>query len=157
MESFRQWCSFVCFGAVGCCVAQLLVPPKGIGRLFHMVTVTAFICCLLLPLLSIGSRLSLDVDFLTDDIVAGELEKKVNEQLCLQVEETVRQLADECFEQRGSSAEKITVKTDISDDGSIHIQQVVLVVDKQNVSVALVVRDVLRQQLGTTVTVESIA
>lgn len=155
METLREWCGFVCFGAVGCCAVQLLLPKNGLGRSFSVITTTLFICCLMLPLLNVGSQLSLDTRFLDETILQSELEAKVNEQLCRQVETTVTQLATDCFAERGGRAEKITVQTDISENGSIHIKQVTLVVDKQNVSVGLVVRDVLKQQLDAVVTVET--
>ena len=155
MEQLREWCVCVCFGAVGCCAAQLLAPPKGAGRLFRLLAATMFICCLASPLLSMRADLALQAEWLPQKVVVEELEKRVNEQLCRQVEETVQQLATECLEQRGITAEKITVQTDISSEGSICIEQVVLVVDKQNVSVALAVRDVLRQQLGAPVSVSA--
>ena len=155
MEELREWCVCVCFGAVGCCAAQLLVPSNGVGRLFRLLTATLFICCLTVPLLNMRADLSLNAAWLPQEVVAEELEERVNEQLCRQVEKTVTQLANECLAQRGIRAEKITVQTDISSEGSICIEQVVLVVDKQNVSVALAVRDVLRQQLGAPVSVSA--
>ena len=155
MEQLREWCVGVCFGAVGCCAAQLLVPKNGVGKWFRLLTVTLFICCLMVPLLNLRGDLSLNAAWLPTEVVKTELENRVNEQLCRQVEATVTRLANECLEQRGVTAQKITVQTDISSEGSIYIEQVVLTVDKQNVAVALTVRDVLKQQLGAPVTVSA--
>ena len=155
MEQLREWCVGVCFGAVGCCAAQLLTPKDGVGKWFHLLTSTLFICCLIAPLLTVDADLSLKAEWLPQKVMSDELEKRVNEQLSRQVEETVTRLADECLEQRGIKAEKITVKTDISSDGIIYIEQVVLTVDKQNVPTALAVRDVLKQQLGAPVAVSA--
>ena len=155
MEQLREWCTGICFCAVGCCAAQLLIAKNGVGKWFHLLTATLFICCLVTPLLNVRADLSLNAEWLPQEVVSDELEKRVNEQLRRQVEETVARLAAECLEQRGIRAEKITVQTDISSEGGIYIEQVVLTVDKHNVSVALAVRDVLKEQLGVPVTVSA--
>lgn len=155
MEGLRAWCSCVCFATVGCCAVELLVPWEKTGKLFRLLVTTFFVCCMALPLLELTSLTSLEVDFLPQEIVSEQLEEKVTEQLMRQVERTVTQLTAECLSYRDVEAREIRVETDISKEGSIYIQQVVIRVDKQEISAALSARDALRTQLGAPVIIES--
>lgn len=155
MEGIRAWSAAVCCGAVGCCAIQLLVPSSGTGKIFRLVTVTFFLCCMVLPLWKIGSLDDLSVEFLPADIVSYELNERVEEQLKVQVQETVMVLVEEGLAVREVQAKKITVHTDTLEDGSIYIQQVDVVVDKQDVSAAMVACEMLEKQLETTVTLTS--
>ena len=143
----------VCCGAVGCCAVQLLIPDEGTGKIARLIVLTFFLCCVITPLLKVSSQLSLPVEFLPEDIVSEELNERVEEQLKVQVETVVEGLVEEGLAARNVRAEKITVSTDTSQDGSIYIQQVVVQVDKQDISVAQVVCEMLEEQLGVNVAV----
>ncbi|MBR2338311.1 MAG: hypothetical protein IKA63_02465 [Clostridia bacterium] len=153
MDGIRTWSALVCCGAVGCCAVQLLVPPEGTGKIFRLVVITFFLCCVITPLLKVSSQLSLPVEFLPEDIVSQELNERVEEQLKIQVESVVTRLVEEGLATREVRAKKITVNTDTSEDGSIYIQQVVVQVDKQAVSPALIACEMLEEQLGVKVSV----
>lgn len=154
MELLREWCGYVCFAAVGCSAVQLLVPKERAGKLFRLLTMTFFLCSMILPLFRATSSLPLNVDLLPEDMVSEQLNNKVNEQLQNQVEKVVQQIAEDCLVNRGVTAEKIVVQTDIADNGSIYIQQVTVLVDKQILAAALPVRDVLKTQLETDVQIQ---
>ncbi len=155
MESLREWSGYVCFAAVGCSVVQLLLPKEGTGKLLRLLVSTFFLCSLAMPLLEFRTQLSLDVDFLPQEIVSQELDEKVNEQLHRQIETVVCQITEECLAIRDVVPEKITVKTDTSETGGIYIQQVIVYVDKQSLNVAMTVRDVLETQLETDVLIKT--
>lgn len=155
MENLRAWSACMCFAAVGCCAVELLAPKDKTGKIFRLLVMTFFLCSMVTPCLKMIHNVSLDIDFLPQEIVSERLEEKVTEQLVRQVEVTVKQLTEECLSYRDVKAREICVETDISTNGSICIQQVVIRVDKQNVSAALAARDALRTQLGAPVIVES--
>lgn len=146
MDAIRAWSTTLCLAALGCAAVQLLAPKGGTGKLFRLVTNTFFLCCMLLPLLQIGSMTAPNIADLPDVVVSDMLSHTVTEQLRVQVRDTVTRLAEDALAQRGITAEKIVVTTDISDNGGIYIQHVSLMVDKQNVPIAKAVGEVLRKQ-----------
>ncbi len=143
----------MCLAALGCAAMQLLVPKGGVGRVFRLVATTFFLCCMLLPLLKLGSLTQLDVADLPDTVVSELLADTVTEQLERQVRDMVSALAAEVLTERGVTAEKIEVTTDISGEGGIYIQHVTITVDKQTVPIAKVAGEVLAKQLQTSVEV----
>ncbi len=146
MDGIRAWSTALCLAALGCAAIHLLAPKGGTGKLFRLVTNTFFLCCMLLPLLEIGSITAPDIADLPESVVSDLLSDTVTEQLRVQVRDTVIRLSEEALTQRGITAEKIVVSTDISDNGGIYIQHVTLVVDKQNVPIAKAVGEVLTKQ-----------
>lgn len=154
MDGIRAWSAALCIAALGCSAVSLLAPKNGTGKLFRLVTMTFFLCCMVMPLLKLNSFVSLDIGGLPQEVTAELLEDTVTRQLQVQVEETVIALAEESLATRGVTAEKIEVITDTSADGGIYIQQVTITVDKQTAPIAKTVGEVLAEQLQTTVTVK---
>ncbi len=155
MDGIRAWSAALCVVALGCSAVQLLAPKVGTGRIFRLIVATFFICCMVMPMLTWRASVSLDIGSLPDEVRADLLEEEVNRQLTAQVEKTVDSLARETLSARGATAKKITVYTDTSERGGIYIEQVTITVDKQTVPIAKAAGEVLAEQLGATVTVES--
>ena len=155
MEELRGWSIAVCFAAVGCAAMQWIIPKEKGGKIYHLLVTTFFVCSMIAPLLSFAGDLSLNTETLPEGIVNQELQDMVTEQLTRQVKVRVEEIAAECLSYRGVTAKEIIVKTDISQEGNIYIEQVVICVDKQKTAAALAVRDVLEEQLGTTVSIRS--
>ncbi|MBQ6830985.1 MAG: hypothetical protein IJO59_07690 [Clostridia bacterium] len=153
MEFLRNWSGAVCFAAVGCSAIRLLVSEGKTGKIYQLLVVTFFICSMITPLLQVSVDLPLDVEWLPQEMVTEQLTEKVTEQLAEQVKERVTAITEECLSYREAKAEKIVVKTNVSKEGNIYIEQVVIVVDKKQVPRVLGVRDVLEEQLGTTVSI----
>ena len=145
----------MCFAAVGCAAIRLLVPESKTGTIFRLLVMTFFVCSMVMPLLSITVDLPLDTQWLPQEIVDEKLTEKVTEQLSKQVQESVRNMAEECLGYRDTKAKQIVVKTNVSREGNICIEQVIIYVDKHEVSKALAARDVLQQQLQVPVTVST--
>ena len=155
MDGIRAWCAALCLAALGCSAVGLLAPKNGTGKLLRLITMTFFLCCMLMPLLKLHSVESLDFDGLPPEVTAELLEDTVTQQLQRQVEDAVIALTRESLAKREITAEKIEVITDTSENGGIYIQQVTITVDKQTAPVAKSVGEVLAEQLETTVTVET--
>lgn len=153
MDGIRAWSAAVCLAALGCAAIQLLVRDSGVGRVFRLVATTFFLCCMLLPLMKLGSLTQLDVADLPDAVVSELLADTVTKQLERQVQDTVSTLTAEVLAERGVTAEKIEVTTDISEEGGIYIQHVTITVDKQTVPIAKVAGEVLAKQLQASVEV----
>ena len=146
MDGIRAWSTAVCLSALGCAALQLLAPQGSLGKVFRLVANTFFLCCMLLPLLNIGSLTKLDIRDMPEGVVSSLLSDTVNRQLERQVQDTVTTLTAQALAERNVTAEKIHVETDISADGSIYIQHVAITVDKQTVPIAKVVGEVLSKQ-----------
>lgn len=155
MDGIREWGAAICCTVIGCSVLQILIPKNGTGKIFHLLLVTFLLCSILLPLLKLTTDIPLDVDFLDEEIVSNALTEKVNEQLQEQVKEAVLKIAEECLATRNVTAETVSVITDLADNGSIYIKQIVIEVKKDKLNVALPVRDILKAQLNTDVIVRS--
>ncbi len=151
MDGIREWGTVLCCTAVGCCILQILIPKKGIGKLFHLLLFTFLLCSMISPLLNLSSNLALDIDFLNDDTISDALTEKVNEQLQEQIQATVADIAKECLAARKVKATKIEVITATAENGALYIRQVIIEVTKQEYNAALVVREVLENQLNTDV------
>ena len=155
MDSIKAWAAALCVAAIVCAMLQMLAPKEGTGKIFKLILSAFFLCCLIMPLLNAGSLTRLDISALPGEVQAELLEERVNQQLMRQVQETVEQLSRTVLESSGVEAEKIEVKTDTSEEGSIYIQQVTVTLDKQSKPKALAAREVLEKQLGVNVVMET--
>lgn len=155
MNGIREWSAVVCLAALGCSALRLLAPKTGNGTLFRLITVSFFLCILVMPLMKITVSDDLPITLMPPDITDSLLEQRVNEQLQRQVREAVESVVTEALTMRDIVAKKIAVETDIDENGSIYIQRVTVYVDKQTVPIAMVVREVLEQQLQTAVVVKT--
>lgn len=155
MDSIKAWAAALCIAAIVCAVLQMLAPKEGTGRVFKLILSAFFLCCLIMPLLKAGSLSRLDISFLPGEVQAELLEDRVNQQLVSQVQATVERLTETVLDSSGVKAEKIEVKTDTSEEGSIYIQQVTITLDKQSKPKALAAREVLEKQLGVSVVIET--
>lgn len=155
MNEIRAWSTAVCLAALGCAAVRLLAPKAGSGKLFSLITSSFFLCALVLPLLKIISVPNLDVEWLPSDIIAEQLDDRVTKQLTVQIEKAVSTVVEEAMAARNIEPKNVEVVTDISSSGGIYMKQITVYVDKQNVPIALTVREVLEQQLETTVVIEA--
>lgn len=153
MEWIRNWCSFLCYGAIGCCAVQLLVPDKGTGKVFRLLAMTFFLCCAVLPMITVRGDISLPTSFLSQELIDEALNERVEEQLKQQVETVVTEMTTEALANRKITPKKVEVYTDTSENGSIYIKQVIIHVDKQNIPIANVVGEMLETQWNTTVVI----
>lgn len=151
MNGLQAWSMSVCMAALGCAAVRLIAPKAGSGKLFGIVVSSFFLCTLILPLSKVFSLTTLKTEWLPPSVSQGMLEDTVTEQLETQVRQAVVRVANEAAQARNIPLEQVEVITDISENGSIHIKQVILYVDKQSVPTATVVKEVLAKQLETTV------
>lgn len=155
MEQLKEWCTFLCFAAVGCCAVGWLVPKNSIGRILHLLVLTFFLCSLVSPLLKLSGELSLDTKFLSDDLISEALDEKVTEQLQRQIATVVEQLVEEALSYREVKPKKVEVKTTTSSGGSICIEQVVIWMEKQEIAAARAAKQALEERLGTEVVIQA--
>ncbi len=155
MNGLKAWSIAICMAALGCAAIRLLAPKAGSGKLFSLITSSFFLCALLLPAFRLFSLPSLEVELLPESVVSELLAERVQTQLHEQVESTVTALVETTLRERGITAEKVDVITDISEDGGIYMQQVTVQVDTRDAPQAAVIREVLEAQLQTTVVIQT--
>lgn len=155
MEAVKSWAAALCVVAIGCTLVQYLAPKGGMGRIFRILIAAFFLCCLVSPLLSIKGLSSLPLDMLPEEIQADMLQEKVNEQLERQIETAVEGIVQTALDNYHLEAEKIETITDTSEDGSIYMKQIILYLDKQSLSQAATVKQVLEQRLETPVVLQA--
>ena len=155
MNGLKAWSIAICMAALGCAAIRLLAPKAGSGKLFSLITSSFFLCALLLPAFQLFSLPSLEVELLPESVVSELLAERVQTQLHEQVESAVTALVETALRERGITAEKVDVITDISEDGGIYMQQVTVQVDTRDAPQAAVIREGLEAQLQTTVVIET--
>lgn len=156
MGDLKQWAIALCAAAIGCTILKTLAPKGGTGRLFHLMIAAFFLVCMAAPLLSLKSLSLSDLPLSEYEEPDSTLSERVEEQMIRQMEAAVSTLCDRYLKNYDVSVEKVAVHTDTSPDGSIYISHVTLYLDKQNVGKSLTVRQIMEQQLGVTVDVETL-
>lgn len=55
MDGIQGWAAALCVAAIGCALMQMLAPKDGLGRIFKLMLGAFFLCCMVMPLLQMGS------------------------------------------------------------------------------------------------------
>lgn len=153
MDDITKWAAALCVAAIGCTALQMLAPKKGLGSIFKMITAAFFLCCLAVPLLSMNSILSLNIDSLPREVAAGEIEERVQKQFEEQVASALKVKLEQAFKNYNITLTEIEVNMDTGEDGSIYINEVVLYLDKQSQSEAIAAKQLAEDLLGIDVTI----
>lgn len=155
MNEIRVWSITVCSAALGCTALRLLAPRSGSGKLFGLVTASFFLCCLVLPLTTLRELPAFELPESLPSKPNAALSEQVDRQLENSLKQTTAALVRQVLTARQLTADKIDVETEFSDTGGIYMKQVTVYLDKQSASAAAAVREVLEQQLQTTVVVKT--
>ena len=139
----QAWCTALCAVSLGCTAVQMLIDGKGIGRILHVLLACCFLCAVLTPLSGVlpeewGFGKTDDTDWL----------EKADSHTLAVLEGTVLKEANRVLESYGYHAEKSRVFTDISEDGRIFIEHIVLYVDAESYKQSSAVKQLATKQLG---------
>lgn len=151
MGDVKTWAVALCGAAVACAALQMLSPKGGMGKIFSMMMAAFFLCCMVSPLLSMKSLLTLDIDDRLSLPSGTELQQRMQEQLESQATASLYTVCTNAMKNYGVKIEKVELNMDTSEDGSIYISQVIIVLDKQNMKYAQTTQQILTQQLGVKV------
>ena len=77
MDGIQGWAAALCVAAIGCALMQMLAPKDGLGRIFKLMLGAFFLCCMVMPLLQMGSITGLDVGSLPSDVTNELLQERV--------------------------------------------------------------------------------
>ena len=154
MDEVTKWAAALCVAAVGCAAMQMLAPKGGLGRLFKLITVAFFLCCMVSPLLSMKSILPLQMDGMPEEVSADVLQERVKAQFKDQVTAAMQKVAEQTLANYHIPLAKVEVGMDTKEDGSIYINSVTVYLDKQNSAKAIAAKQVMEQRLGVEVNVK---
>lgn len=154
MDTVTKWAAALCVAAIGCTVMQMLAPKGGLGKIFKLITAAFFLCCLISPLLSMKSILTLQTNDLPGEVSADVLQDRVKEQFKNQINIALQKAAEQTLANYHIPIAKIEADMDTGADGSIYINSVTVYLDKQNIAMAVAAKQVLEQRLGVTVNVK---
>ena len=139
----RAWAAALCAVSLGCTAVQMLVGDKGAGRIVRIILACWFLCAVAAPL----------PGWLSQQWCFGEVSDEgwlqQGDRYTLAVlEGTVLREANKYLERYGYRAEKSQVITDISQDGSISIDYIVLYVDAESYKQSAAIRQLMGKHLG---------
>lgn len=153
MQPLQTWAVGVCAAAVVCALLYRLFPDTSLGKQGRLLLPILFLSALLSPLLS-GSSLSFSVDDIGEIADGTVLQAQVRRQTVQQVHTTLLQMVNQALASYGYQAEKVVTDMDISEDGSIHMGQIVVYVDDHAAERSALIEQVAQQRLGMRVSVQ---
>jgi hypothetical protein len=138
---------------VVCSLLQRLFPETGVGRQGKWLLPCVFLCAVLAPLAGGGWQVSLPTVTATEQVDEERLTAYMQGQIAAQFNETLLAMVNQTLESHGLQAKKVVTDMDIDEEGRIHMGQITVYVEGDNVRRAAAVRQLARQRLGTDVVV----
>ena len=153
MDSLRQWAVTLCAAAVVCTALERLFPDTALGRQGRQLLPCVFLCILLSPLLTLRWGLPLMTSQPASATDTATLEARLRQQTVRQVNATLLDMVNQALESYGVQAKKVVTDMDIHEDGSIHMGQITVYVDRKTARRSVLVKQVAENRLGTAVVV----
>lgn len=121
----------------------MLVDNKGVGRVLHILLACCFLCAVLTPLSTF-----VPTEWGFGDVSDSDWLDQGDRYTLSVLEDTALQVANRALQSYGYTAKKAQVVADISEDGSIHIDCIVLYVDDDSFKQSSAVRQLTKKHLG---------
>lgn len=151
MNGLIGWAGAVCMAAAGITALHMLVGKEGTGRVFRLLTAAFFLLTVFSPILTGKGDISslLEADF--QPVTSSPLIDKNRDQLEQATEEILLQTVNTTFHNYDLNAQKVDVKMDNSEDGSISITSITVYLDKADSLQRVWAKQIAEQRLGTEV------
>ena len=153
MTLLKEWATVLCAVGIGCAILRMLCPKGVMRRTFQVLTAMAFLCCLLVPVGSLGELWDTTVDATEQDVPTALSDATAERVLIVLEEELVRD-AQTRLSPLKVTVKKATVVRDMSRTDSIYIERVKLTFDKADHPLAASAVTTLEQAWGTVVEVQ---
>lgn len=153
MTDLRQWAILVCTAAIICTLLQRLFPSGSLGNQGRLLLPCVFLCVVLTPLIGMDWQSKAQLSFEPPSLESEAITSRMQQQLIQQTNETLLAMVNQALERYDVQAKKVVTDMDIKEDGSIHMEQITVYVDKKTAVRSIMVKQVAEQRLGTTVTV----
>ena len=139
MNTIREIGISVCITAVATAIFYGLVPHSGIERTIRFVLSVFFICCLILPFTNadFSDFESMMAYQTTDDPVGEEsFQSTVNRNLEELSKQAVEETMSSLFKQEGIDLQQIQTITNVNEENSIEINEIILTVSEEDFEAA---------------------
>lgn len=104
MQAIQQWAFSICAAMVACGLAQMLLPPSNMEKVFRTTVSVFFLCCLLSPMLLRGSELRFELEEYTQADIeqrAARLTGEVDRQAGAAAGEDLKKIVEQKLAQMG--------------------------------------------------------
>lgn len=139
----QKWCAALCALSLGCTAVQMLVDNKGLGRILYILLACCFLCAMLTPLSGVIPE---SLGF--GDVSDSDWMQQADRMTLSALESTVVRESNAVLNSYGYHAEKSHVIADISEDGRISIEYIILYVDADSYKQSSAVRQLVTGHLG---------
>lgn len=148
MEQIKQWAVNICITLIVTGVFSMLIPQGNMEKVMRFAVSTFFLCCLLLPFFTGLPELEWEWEIETYSAAADPLESTVKEQLQALSERNVERVVREMLENAGITAEKIEADIHISEENSVSISRVTVVLKESAGKSVTEIAGWIKQQTG---------
>ncbi len=154
MTMLREWAVALCTVGIGCAFLRMLCPKGALRRTFGALTATAFLCCLITPLGSIGTLFRDSFDVAPSSQVPTALNEATQDRITMIIEDALVRDAAARLASFDVTVKKATVVRDTAQQDSIYIERVKLTFDKADHPLDGQAVAVLERAWGTVVEVQ---
>ena len=156
MEQIKQWAVNICITLVVTGVLSMLIPHGSMEKVMKFATSVFFLCCLLLPFFTGLPELKLDTEAAAAADYA-DIEETMQKQFGMLSKSNIERIVQNILEAEEITAEKIEADIHISEDNSVSINKVCVVLSERDSGRREEVRELLRQQTGLAIEVSGAA
>jgi hypothetical protein len=151
-----DWAGTVCLAAAGCTALHMLVGNKGTGKIFSLLTTAFFLCAVMYPLLSENGVMHRLPSFSVEQADTERIEEMAFAQLKSATEKQLLDTLNTALEGYDLKAEKVEIRMDTLEDGSISITDITVYIPAGNSLQPSWVKQIAQKRLGTEVTVYAV-
>jgi hypothetical protein len=151
LESFRGWAVAVCAAAVLCTLLHRLFPDSSLGQQGRLLLPCLFLLAVFAPL----PQMTVNIPSTQTQVVADAqaLRARMQQQTLSTVNRTLLLMANQALHSYGVQAKKVSADINIAEDGRIDMGQITVYIDKETLTMATMVQQVVEHRLGTAVTI----
>lgn len=129
MGGLKDWAICLCYAALAAAIIQMILPSGSSEKVMKLVISAFFLCCLVTPLFEIKDITAFNIGFDTTDseISTRYLEEVIESSIKQQVETRLKEVISHALSPTGANVEKISILMDTSEDNSISINTINIV------------------------------
>lgn len=150
MSAIKDWAICLCFAALSTAIVQMIMPSGSTEKTMKFVIGVFFISCIVSPLFTQNDIQALKADFMqtSGEISTTRLQQEIDKQLETQIEERLKSLISQTLSQTGVKVNKIIIYMDRTEDNSISINTIDIVLDECTPAEKEMVQKTVLQSLG---------
>ncbi len=151
METLRAWALSACAVAVVCTVLYRLFPENSLGRQGRLLLPCLFLLALFTPLAGVDLDFSAIETPTVSTADTAAMQARLEQQTVAYVNDTLLAMTNQALVSYKVQAKKVTADINFTAEGGIELGQITVYIDKADVNMAAVARQVTEHRLGTAV------